>query len=187
MCKCLSVRHQWCFSHLCQQPRHVALSYIFGTPGRGHSPVVAYEQTPHYSHCNSRPSCSDWSNARRRWHYWHCRERGDLGLLPLFQPRSPASEDCSLWQSCREVRGFLFSHGPRLHRGLFLGGGRLHRPLLRLRRCCAIYKHLSRPRSMRNASRGQAVLNGATRGGEGSRGNAANAETSPVSVVGSCA
>lgn len=108
MCKCLSVRHQRCFSHLCQQPLHVALSYIFGTPGRDHSPVVAYEQTPHYSHCSSKPSCSDWSNARRRWHCWHCRERGDLGPLPLFQPRSPVSVGCSLWQSCREVRGFFW-------------------------------------------------------------------------------
>ena len=68
----------------------------------------------------------------------------------------------------------------------FEAAGRLHRPLLRLRRCCAFYKHLSRPRSSRRAVRGQGVLSGATRGGVGIEGIATNAETCSVAMIGCC-
>ena len=109
-----------------------------------------------------------------------------LGCCRFFNRALPLRRTAPCGSLVVKYADFIFLHGPRLHRGPFLGGGRLHRPLLRLRRCCAFYKHLSRPRSRRRARRSQGILRGATRGGAGRAGRATNAETCPVSVIGCC-
>lgn len=67
-------------------------------------------------------------------------------------------------------------------------GGRLHRPLLRLRRCFAFYveKHLSRPSTSSNTSGGQGRARNRARRSKGMSSIATNTEAGTVAVVRCC-